>query len=495
MTSSANSGGWIDESGARLNLSRTRQEISAISKERRYWLTQQLQHERERKESSMNSEPNFTNNSWKGFQWLLAAGADRLLLLLLLLCLTPATAIAQTYAVLHSFGTNVMGLNPHAPLVQGPDGTLYGTTEQGGSANQGQVFKANPDGSGYTVLKDFTGSDGANPDAGLVLSGRTLYGTTAGGGTNNSDGTVFAVNTDGSGFTVLKEFNGDDGSAPYGGLILSGNTLYGTTTFGGANGFGTVFQINTDGTGFSVVMYCVEGDGAHPYGSLDLKSEGLDNGRFLMRAIARFTQELVVGAVALGMINMAAQAMARPVQVNARILRIEGGVRYSSDKQTWTTATVGDVLKPGTVIQTAGESKVDILLGTEGKLPSPTTSATAGVAEGASRLELAKANLVRVLENSVLEVTRLTTEIAGSDTVDEVELDLRAGRMIGIVTRLSGNSRYEVKMPQGVAGIRADGSTTTMYYLTSSNFVYVVGPLMGNEWTRFGPVSSRFFRE
>ncbi len=57
-----------------------------------------------------------------------------------------------------------------------------------------------------TVLKHFTGSDGAWPDAGLVLSGSTLYGTTSLGGSSNK-GTVFQMNTDGTGYTVLKNYS------------------------------------------------------------------------------------------------------------------------------------------------------------------------------------------------------------------------------------------------------------------------------------------------
>ena len=67
----------------------------------------------------------------------------------------------------------------------------------------------NTDGSGYTVLKSFTGSDGGDPYAGLVLSGSTLYGTTWWRQFGN--GVVFKVNTDGSGYTVLKNFTGSDG--------------------------------------------------------------------------------------------------------------------------------------------------------------------------------------------------------------------------------------------------------------------------------------------
>src|SRR2546428_10366169 len=60
---------------------------------------------------------------------------------------------------------------------------------------------------------------------------------------------VFAVNTDGTGFANLHSFNpnlGSDGANPHAGLILSGNTLYGTAAGGGSAGNGTVFAVNTD---------------------------------------------------------------------------------------------------------------------------------------------------------------------------------------------------------------------------------------------------------
>src|SRR5690242_8406545 len=74
----------------------------------------------------------------------------------------------------------------------------------------------------------YTNADGANPHAGLILSGNTLYGTAyLGGGTAN--GTVFVVNTDGSRFKVVHTFGYNDGQGlPRGNLILSGSTLYGT---------------------------------------------------------------------------------------------------------------------------------------------------------------------------------------------------------------------------------------------------------------------------
>src|SRR5690349_15705456 len=103
-------------------------------------------------------------------------------LILLSRALTMTTAHAQTFTTIKSFGilTNVTGFNPQSTLVQGPDGTLYGTARNGESIVAGTVFKVQPDGSGFAVLKWFTNSiDGASPYAGLTLSANVLYGTTA----------------------------------------------------------------------------------------------------------------------------------------------------------------------------------------------------------------------------------------------------------------------------------------------------------------------------
>ncbi len=162
--------------------------------------------------------------------------------------------------------------------------TLYGTASEGGSSGHGTVFAVNTDGTDFLTLHSFAdGSDGALPWAGLILSGNTLYGTAIDGG-SSGDGTVFAVNTDGAGFTALHSFtDGDDGANPYGELVLSGGTLYGTADFGGSTGSGTVFAVNTDGTGF-ILPYSfsafnptslVNSDGGRPAAGLILSGTTL----------------------------------------------------------------------------------------------------------------------------------------------------------------------------------------------------------------------------
>jgi uncharacterized repeat protein (TIGR03803 family) len=180
--------------------------------------------------------------------------------------LIPAGRVtAQTLTTLHSFtetsgptSTNSDGANPWAGLILSGT-TLYGTAYYGGSSGKGTVFAVNIFGGGFTTLHSFTNSpDGAYPAAGLVLSGNTLYGTASLGGSVGNNGTVFAVHTDGTGFTNL--YNFDDGWDLLAGLILSGNTLYGTTAGGGSGGRGTVFAVHTDGTGFTNLYNFTGGD-------------------------------------------------------------------------------------------------------------------------------------------------------------------------------------------------------------------------------------------
>src|SRR5688572_14965683 len=83
-------------------------------------------------------------------------------------------ADAQTFTQLKSFGvlSNKVGTVVRSPLVQGPDGTLYGTTSAGGGLVRGAVFKMGTNGSNFLLLKQFTNLlDGAFPKSSLLLTG------------------------------------------------------------------------------------------------------------------------------------------------------------------------------------------------------------------------------------------------------------------------------------------------------------------------------------
>ncbi|MBI3848900.1 MAG: HYR domain-containing protein [Verrucomicrobia bacterium] len=191
--------------------------------------------------------------------------------------LTPDGTGGYTYRVIHDFSSSDGG-NANNAIVQGSDGALYGTTHSSG----GSVFKLTPDGTGsysYTTLHTFSGPDGAYPSRVLQGTDGAFYGMTYSGG-DTGDGTVFKVNSDGSGFTVLHNFSGSDGSGP--GAITglaqgSDGAIYGTTENGGIpddlgtpSGFGTVFKMNPDGTGYTVLWNfgLTEGDGVVPIGAV-----------------------------------------------------------------------------------------------------------------------------------------------------------------------------------------------------------------------------------
>jgi uncharacterized repeat protein (TIGR03803 family) len=149
------------------------------------------------------------------------------------------------------------GRQPEAPLLEGSDGVLYGTTAFGGGAASGTVFRLSTDGTGYGILHRFTNSvSGAFPTARLMegVDGR-LYGTTETNGPAGQ-GVVFALGRDGSGFAILHAFTASAGSLrkPQGALVQDATGgLYGTAAAGGAGGFGGIFKINSDGTGFRVL--------------------------------------------------------------------------------------------------------------------------------------------------------------------------------------------------------------------------------------------------
>ncbi|MGA2174949.1 MAG: choice-of-anchor tandem repeat GloVer-containing protein [Verrucomicrobiota bacterium] len=186
------------------------------------------------------------------------------------------------YQFLHSFTNgNGDGYQPQAALLKGADGFLYGTTASGGTTGNGVVFKLGADGSSYTVLYEFTNGpgDGAAPLANLIQGADgALYGTTDQGGSNYS-GTVFKLNTSGGGYTLLYNFAGSpDGAEPAAPLLQDRyGTLYGTTQYGGTNGDGTIFSLATNGAGYQVV-YDFDGstnDGAYPQAGLLQGQDGM----------------------------------------------------------------------------------------------------------------------------------------------------------------------------------------------------------------------------
>jgi uncharacterized repeat protein (TIGR03803 family) len=204
-----------------------------------------------------------------------------------------------TFSILYGFSPGE--LPQDALILSGTN--FYGTSFGGGTYGTGTAFKLSTNGKVFTLLHSFTqgtrtfprsgppiikNSDGAAPYAGLVLSGNTLYGVTTTGGTSGN-GVIFAVNTNATGFTNLYTFtptdtNGfnNDGAEPESTLVLAGDTLYGTANAGGAMGYGTVFSIKTNGTSFTTLhSFNGASDGAQPFGGLTLCGNALFGTTFI----------------------------------------------------------------------------------------------------------------------------------------------------------------------------------------------------------------------
>jgi uncharacterized repeat protein (TIGR03803 family) len=193
---------------------------------------------------------------------------------------TQANAAGWFYVRLASFETNHnAGVQPAVPVIEGADGGLYGTTFCGGSADAGTIFKLDKQGRNHTNLHSFTGfpGDGKWPRAPLLQAGNgLLYGTTQFGGSADL-GTIFRVNPDGSGYLVIWNFTWSEGGYPYGGLIEGKDGfLYGTAESGGTEGKGTVFQVDMAGTNcMRLLSFGSTGNGAYPHAGLTEGSDGI----------------------------------------------------------------------------------------------------------------------------------------------------------------------------------------------------------------------------
>jgi uncharacterized repeat protein (TIGR03803 family) len=172
----------------------------------------------------------------------------------------------SNFRLLHSFGGLGDGLTPFGSLILSGT-TLYGMTTAGGTNigdDEGTIFTIQTDGSGYHVLQDFQVSNigQGSPYGSLLQWGTTLYGMTLGG--------IFQMETDGSDFIVVHPFTGapSDGASPYGSLVRQGSYIYGMTSKGGLNNYGTVFQINLLGSKFLVIHNFAMTEANTPFGDL-----------------------------------------------------------------------------------------------------------------------------------------------------------------------------------------------------------------------------------
>jgi len=188
----------------------------------------------------------------------------------------------------------------------------------------------------------------------------------------------------------------------------------------------------------------------------------------------KYTRSFVNGLVACGIaLAMVSTLSAQSREAGATVLRIKGTARYTLGNNIWQPLSTGQVLHPGSVVQTSRDagSYVDLALG-EGAGTTVTATPLASTAPSKGGTinfkPTTQQNTVRVMENTVLGIDKLSVMETGADVVSDTQLDLKSGRIVGNVKKMSAASRYEIKLPNGVAGIRG-----TVYDITADGTIRV----------------------
>jgi hypothetical protein len=181
-----------------------------------------------------------------------------------------------------------------------------------------------------------------------------------------------------------------------------------------------------------------------------------------MKETRSILNSLVACGVALAMVcTLAAQSAD---QSAAKVVRLKGDARYKTGNNDWRPLKVGDVVHAGAVIQTGAGSRIDLVLGdASAPVARPVPS------EMMTYQPTAEQNILRVWENTLIGVDKLTQMQTGADVVTETQLDLKAGHISGSVKKMSAASKFEVKIPNGVAAIRG-----TIYEISAEGIIKVL---------------------
>ena len=170
------------------------------------------------------------------------------------------------YKILYEFTVPEDGINPYGTLVLSGT-TLYGMTTFGGIYNFGVVFRLDTNGSGYQKLHDFDGVTGRFPSNSLTLVDNMLYGICQQGGIH-STGTLFRLDIHGNGFKRLFDFADENGEDPSESLTIANGVIYGVAQRGGIFGGGVLYKMNVDGSSFEVILHFNEATGFTPSATL-----------------------------------------------------------------------------------------------------------------------------------------------------------------------------------------------------------------------------------
>jgi hypothetical protein len=185
----------------------------------------------------------------------------------------------------------------------------------------------------------------------------------------------------------------------------------------------------------------------------------------IKRIFMKNIRVLILGAICGAALFLVAKADAQDAKQGiATIVRIHGTATYTAGDGTWQPLAVGTTLGAGAVIKTDPDSTVDIVLGDKvAHAPLGTANApgvvlidnSGGPVHPASTYNgSVQQNVIRMAGGTTLAIDKLTFTDTGADTVSDTELDLQSGKIFGSVKKLSAMSKYEIKTPVGVAGIR-----------------------------------------
>jgi hypothetical protein len=170
-------------------------------------------------------------------------------------------------------------------------------------------------------------------------------------------------------------------------------------------------------------------------------------GANFMKKHGRFSMVLACVVVGAWVVSSMQAAEAGKAVVRS----IRGKAQYLESGGQWLELKVGQVLKAGSTVRTASDSHADLFMDENGPV-------------------------VRLVENTTLGLDKLNYTTTGVDTIIETQLDLKSGRIIGIVRKMADQSKYEIKTPNGVAGIRGteyDITATSVLRLVSGSMVMV----------------------
>lgn len=173
-----------------------------------------------------------------------------------------------------------------------------------------------------------------------------------------------------------------------------------------------------------------------------------------MKNLSSIVKNLAVFTAVAAAFTLASAAQAQSVQGKAEVKALHGTAKYSTGGNVWVPLKVGTVLKAGAIIQTAADSTVDLNLGANGPV-------------------------VRVTQNTTLSFDKLAYTDTGADRVIETQLNLQSGRILGNVKKLAAASRYEIKLPTGVAGVRGTDYDVTAKPLGNGRFEITVTSIEG----------------